>query len=35
MSVTEEEAGVRSRESVDSLPTMEDAESIGIEGQRR
>ena len=35
MSVTEEEASVRSRESVDSLPTMGDAESTGNEAQRR
>ena len=35
MSVTEEEASVRSREPVDSLPTMGDAESTGSEAQRR
>ena len=35
MSVTEEEASVRSRESVDDLPTMRDAESTGSETQRR
>ena len=34
MSVTEEEASVRSRESVDSLPTMRDAESAESETQR-
>ena len=35
MSVTEEEASVRSRESVDDLPTMRDAESAWSETQRR
>ena len=34
MSLTEEEASVRSRGSVDSLPTMGDAESTGSEAQR-
>ena len=35
MSLTEEEASVTSRESVDGLPTMRDAESAGSETQRR
>ena len=35
MNVNEEEASVRSRESVDSVPTMGDAESTGSEAQRR
>ena len=35
MSVTEEEASVRSRESVDGLPTMRDAERAGSETQKK
>ena len=35
MSNNEEEASVRSRESVDSLPTMGEAGSSGSEAQRR
>ena len=35
MSKNREEASVRSRESVDSLQTMGDAESTGSEAQRR
>ena len=35
MSVTEEEVSVRSRESLDDLPTIRDAESAGSETQRR
>ena len=35
MSVTEEKASVRSRESVEGLPTMRDAKSAGSETQRR
>ena len=35
MSVTEEEASVRSRESVDSLRTLGDAKTTGSEAQRR
>ena len=35
MSVTEEEASVRSRESLDSPLTMGDAESTGNETQKR